>query len=241
MLVFADSEITLEREKRSTANEEQRASSDSEAEAELQHSTSSSCLALDTQVKPKPSHNAAAVDTSDGGAEEHQTDKPVTDGSRSNDLSTERSSEIDSSTATDVNFTWPNAGASVFGSAATQNEAEETRNEAEEEGSNEVKPKSSHDAAAVDMSDGGAEEHQTDTPAAERSSESNSSTATGWNLFADLARGSGEFTFGKKDVNFTWPNAGAPALRSAATQNESEETCNEGKGSAEVHQNDDPL
>ncbi|KAL1268736.1 hypothetical protein QQF64_034099 [Cirrhinus molitorella] len=97
MLVFADSE----REKRSTANKEQRASSYSEVEAEKPHDFITELQKLQqAQVKPKPSHDAAAVDTSDGGAEEHQTDKPVTDGSRPTKLSTERSSEIDSSTAT---------------------------------------------------------------------------------------------------------------------------------------------
>ncbi|KAL0185374.1 hypothetical protein M9458_021071, partial [Cirrhinus mrigala] len=92
------SEVTLERAKRPTASEEQRASSDSKAEAEKLDDINTELL--QAQVKPKPSHDAAAVDTSGEGAEDHQTDKLVADGSRPMDLSTERSSESDSSTAT---------------------------------------------------------------------------------------------------------------------------------------------
>ncbi|XP_073702009.1 E3 SUMO-protein ligase RanBP2-like [Garra rufa] len=158
------SEVTLEREEQSTANEEQRASSDSEAEAEKPDNFNSEKL-QEAQVKPKPSHDAAAVDTNDGGAEECQTVMPVADGSRPIDHSIERSTESNSSTATgerlssgfasagvfsfaelakgsgeitfckkDDNFAWSGAGATVFGSTATQNEGEKTRNE-EEEGS----------------------------------------------------------------------------------------------------------
>lgn len=47
-------------------------------------------------LQVKPSHDAAAVDTSGGGAEERQTDTPAAP----IDLSTKRSSESDSSTAT---------------------------------------------------------------------------------------------------------------------------------------------
>lgn len=68
-------------------------------ESGLQHSTGSSRPAQDTQVKPEPSLDAAAVDTSGGGAEEPHTDTPAADGSRPIDLSTKRSSESDSSTA----------------------------------------------------------------------------------------------------------------------------------------------
>ncbi|XP_016369049.1 E3 SUMO-protein ligase RanBP2-like isoform X2 [Sinocyclocheilus rhinocerous] len=120
----------------------------------------STAPALDTQVKPEPSHDAAAVDTSSGGAEERQTD-----GSRPIDLSTKRSSESDS-TATglsfgfasaggfsfeelaktsgefafgkiDDDFSWSGAGATVFGSTGTQKEGEKTSHEAEEEGCDE--------------------------------------------------------------------------------------------------------
>ncbi|KTF75330.1 hypothetical protein cypCar_00047466, partial [Cyprinus carpio] len=93
--------------------------------------------ALDTQVKPEPSHDAAAVDRSGGGAGERQTDTPA-----AVDLSTKRSSESDSSTAADDNFTWSNTGAPVFGSAAAQTDGEKTRGEAEEEGSDEETPHS---------------------------------------------------------------------------------------------------
>uniref|UniRef100_A0A9J7Z7I0 E3 SUMO-protein ligase RanBP2 n=2 Tax=Cyprinus carpio TaxID=7962 RepID=A0A9J7Z7I0_CYPCA len=204
-----DSEVTLVWEKRPTADEEQRArrlllpptflcgvSSDSEAEAEklddfstelqklqqaqvtrdrcesgLQHSTGSSRPAQDTQVKPEPSLDAAAVDTSGGGAEEPHTDTPAADGSRPIDLSTKRSSESDSSTATgpsfgfpsvsgfsfaelakssgefafgkkDDTFSWSGAGTSVFGSAGTQKEGEKSSHEAEEEGSDDETPHS---------------------------------------------------------------------------------------------------
>ncbi|XP_016400029.1 E3 SUMO-protein ligase RanBP2-like [Sinocyclocheilus rhinocerous] len=187
-----DSEVSLVWEKLPTADEEQRArrlllsptvlcsvSSDSEPEAEkpddfstkLQqtqvtsvsdlHIAVSTAPALDTQVKPEPSHDAAAVDTSSGGAEERQTD-----GSRPIDLSTKRSSESDS-TATvglsfgfesagevsfaelakgsgefafckrDDDFSWSGAGATVFGSTGTQKEGEKTSHEAEEEGCDE--------------------------------------------------------------------------------------------------------
>ncbi|XP_016339596.1 E3 SUMO-protein ligase RanBP2-like isoform X2 [Sinocyclocheilus anshuiensis] len=183
-----DSEVSLVWEKRPTADEEQRArrlllsptilcsvSSDSEPEAEnpddfstklqkLQQQTqvtSVSDLHIAVSTAPKPSHDAAAVDTSSGGAEERQTD-----GSRPIDLSTKRSSESDS-TATaglsfgfesagevsfaelakgsgelafckrDDDFSWSGAGATVFGSTATQNEGEKARSEAEEEGSDE--------------------------------------------------------------------------------------------------------
>ncbi|KAL0185357.1 hypothetical protein M9458_021054, partial [Cirrhinus mrigala] len=92
------SEVTLEREERPTANEEQRASSDSKAEAEKPDNVNTELQ--EAQVKPKPSHDATAIDTSDGGAEECQTNTLVADGSRPIDLFTERSSESDSSTAT---------------------------------------------------------------------------------------------------------------------------------------------
>ncbi|XP_016098452.1 LOW QUALITY PROTEIN: E3 SUMO-protein ligase RanBP2-like [Sinocyclocheilus grahami] len=182
-----DSEVSLVWEKQSTADEEQRArrlllspavlcnvSSDSEPEAENPDDFSTklqklqqeqvmnvSDLHIAVSTAPKPSHDAAAVDTSSGGAEERQTD-----GSRPIDLSTKRSSESDS-TATaglafgfesagevsfaelakgsgelafckrDDDFSWSDAGARVFGSAATQNEGEKARSEAEEEGSDE--------------------------------------------------------------------------------------------------------
>ncbi|XP_059403014.1 RANBP2-like and GRIP domain-containing protein 5/6 isoform X3 [Carassius carassius] len=121
-------------------------------ESGSQESSGSSCPAQDTQVKPE---------LSDGGAEERQTD-----GSRPIDLSTKRSSESDSSTAIglpfgftsaggfsfaelaktsgefafgkkDAGFSWSGAGASVFGSTATQ-----TKGEAEEEGSDDETPHS---------------------------------------------------------------------------------------------------
>ncbi|XP_016097614.1 E3 SUMO-protein ligase RanBP2 [Sinocyclocheilus grahami] len=121
----------------------------------------STAPALDTQVKPEPSHDAAAVDTSSGGAEERQTD-----GSRPIDLSTKRSSESDSSTATglsfgfasvggfsfeelsktsgefafgkkDDHFSWSGVGTTVFRSTGTQKEEEKTSHETEEEGRDE--------------------------------------------------------------------------------------------------------
>ncbi|XP_050994554.1 E3 SUMO-protein ligase RanBP2 isoform X2 [Labeo rohita] len=42
--------------------------------------------------------------------------------------------------------------------------------------------------------------------------------------FADLAKRSSEFTFVKKDDNFTWSGAGATVFRSAGTQNKGEKT-----------------
>ncbi|RXN21720.1 E3 SUMO- ligase 2-like isoform X2 [Labeo rohita] len=179
-----DSEVTLVWEKQPTAEEEQRArrlllpptylcgvSSDSEAEAEKLEDFNTEFQKLQqAQVKLKPSHDAAAVDTSDGRTEERQIDTPAADGSRPIDLSTKKSSESDSSTATaglpfgfasagefsfadlakgsgefafgtkDDNFTWSGAGATVFGSAVTKTEGEKTRNEAEEEGSDDETP-----------------------------------------------------------------------------------------------------
>ncbi|XP_073701305.1 E3 SUMO-protein ligase RanBP2 isoform X1 [Garra rufa] len=177
-----DSEVTLVWEKRPTADEEQRArrlllpptflcgvSSDSEAEAEKPDDFNTELQKLQpAQVKPKPSHDAAAVDASDGKAEARQADTPVADGSLPIDLTTKRSSESDSSTATglsfgfasaaefsfadlakgsgefafgkkDDNFAWSGAGATVFGSTARQNEGGKTRNE-EEEGSDDETP-----------------------------------------------------------------------------------------------------
>ncbi|XP_043104820.1 E3 SUMO-protein ligase RanBP2-like [Puntigrus tetrazona] len=188
-LVSVDSEVTLVWEKRPTADEEQRArrlllpptflcgvSSDSEAETERpddfstelqklkQAQLSPVCSTAPAQDTPvKPSHDAAAVETSGSGTDESQTDtRPI-------DLSTKTSSESDSSTATglsfgfksagglsiteltqkfgkksfgkkDDNFSWPGAGAKVFESAASQTEREKPSHEAEEEGSDDDRP-----------------------------------------------------------------------------------------------------
>ncbi|XP_050975605.1 E3 SUMO-protein ligase RanBP2 isoform X2 [Labeo rohita] len=248
-----DSEVTLEREKQPTANKEQRASSDSKADAEKLDKFNTEFPKLQqAQVKPKPSHDAAAVDTSNVGAEEHQTDMLVADGSRRIDLFTERSSESDSSTSTDSEVTLerkkrPTANKEQRASSDSKVEAEEPddfNTEFQKPQEAQVKPKPSHDEAAVDMSDGRAEEHQTNTQVAggslpidlstERSSGSDSSTATGLSFgfssvggvtFADLAMSSG--TFCKKDDNFTWSGAGARVFGSGATQTEGEKTCNE--------------
>ncbi|XP_048048453.1 E3 SUMO-protein ligase RanBP2-like isoform X2 [Megalobrama amblycephala] len=165
-----NSECTLLWEKKPTAAEEQRArrlqlpptflcgvSSDSEAEADRTDDFSSELQKLQlAQVKPKPSHDAAA-------------EEPPADGSRPIDLSTKRSEADSSSTAglsfvfasenaftfadlaktsgefafgkKDANFTWSNAGATVFGSAPTRNDGEETHNEGEEEGSDDESPR----------------------------------------------------------------------------------------------------
>ncbi|XP_048048448.1 RANBP2-like and GRIP domain-containing protein 5/6 isoform X4 [Megalobrama amblycephala] len=166
-----DSECTLLWEKKPTAAEEQRArrlqlpptflcgvSSDSEAEADRTDDFSSELQKLQlAQVKLKPSHDAAA-------------EEPPADGSRPIDLSTKRSEADSSSTEAglsfvfasesaftfadlaktsgefafgkkDANFTWSNAGATVFGSAPTRNDGEETHNEGEEEGSDDESPR----------------------------------------------------------------------------------------------------
>ncbi|KAF4109509.1 hypothetical protein G5714_010582 [Onychostoma macrolepis] len=199
-----DSEVTLVWEKRPTADEEQRArrlllpptylcgvSSDSEAEAErpddfnteLQklrqaqvrcapdlHIAASPVCSTAPVLQVTPSHDAAAVDTSGGGAEERQTDTPAADGSRPIDLSTKRSGESDSSTAAglpfgfasaggfsfaelakdsgkfafgkkDDNFSWSGTGATVFGSTGTQKEGEKNSHEAEAEGSDDETPR----------------------------------------------------------------------------------------------------
>ncbi|XP_048048451.1 E3 SUMO-protein ligase RanBP2 isoform X7 [Megalobrama amblycephala] len=166
-----NSECTLLWEKKPTAAEEQRArrlqlpptflcgvSSDSEAEADRTDDFSSELQKLQlAQVKLKPSHDAAA-------------EEPPADGSRPIDLSTKRSEADSSSTEAglsfvfasesaftfadlaktsgefafgkkDANFTWSNAGATVFGSAPTRNDGEETHNEGEEEGSDDESPR----------------------------------------------------------------------------------------------------
>ncbi|KAL1268734.1 hypothetical protein QQF64_034097, partial [Cirrhinus molitorella] len=165
-----DSEVTLVWEKRPTANEEQRArrlllpstflcgvSSDSEAEAEKPDDFHTELQKLQqAQVKSKPS---AAVDTSDGGADKRQTDTLTADRSHPIDLSTKKSSESDSSTATGERLSFGFASASEFS-------------------------------------------------------------------FANLAKGAGEFAFGKKDDNFTWSGAGATLFGSTAKQ-KGEKTRNE--------------
>ncbi|XP_067299080.1 E3 SUMO-protein ligase RanBP2-like isoform X2 [Pseudorasbora parva] len=133
-----DSECTLVWEKKPTAAEEQLArrlqlphtflcgvSSDSEAEADRTDDFSSELQKLQLeQVKSEPSHDA---------------EEPKADASRPIDLSTKRSSEADSTA--DANFSWSNAGATVFGSALTRNEGGEKPNEGEEEGSDDETPR----------------------------------------------------------------------------------------------------
>ncbi|KAK2896313.1 hypothetical protein Q8A67_010801 [Cirrhinus molitorella] len=50
--------------------------------------------------------------------------------------------------------------------------------------------------------------------------------------FTELKKGTEEFTFAKKDANFTWSNAGARVFGSTVTQNEEKE---EGSGDEEPH------
>ncbi|XP_056088571.1 RANBP2-like and GRIP domain-containing protein 8 isoform X4 [Rhinichthys klamathensis goyatoka] len=102
-----------------------------------------------------------------------------------------------------------------------------------------VKPKPSHDAAAEEPPvDGSIDPIDLST---KRSSESeSSSTAAGLPFafasasesafsFADLAKTSGEFAFGKKDANFSWSNAGATVFGSAPARTEGGEAHNEGE------------
>ncbi|XP_052420523.1 RANBP2-like and GRIP domain-containing protein 5/6 isoform X11 [Carassius gibelio] len=101
-------------------------------------------------------------------------------------------------------------------------------------------------------SDGGAEERQTDGSrpidlSTKRSSESDSSTATALSFgftsaagfsFAELAKTSGEFAFGKKDAGFSWSGAGASVFGSAAAQTkeaEEEDSDDETPHSDEIH------
>ncbi|XP_067299077.1 E3 SUMO-protein ligase RanBP2 isoform X2 [Pseudorasbora parva] len=162
-----DSECTLVWEKKPTAAEEQLArrlqlphtflcgvSSDSEAEADRTDDFSSELQKLQLeQVKSEPSHDA---------------EEPKADASRPIDLSTKRSSEADSTAGLpfafasasvssfadlakgsgefafgkkDANFSWSNAGATVFGSAPMRNEGGEKPNEGEEEGSDDETPR----------------------------------------------------------------------------------------------------
>ncbi|XP_077094428.1 E3 SUMO-protein ligase RanBP2-like isoform X4 [Siphateles boraxobius] len=167
-----DSEVTLVWEKQPTADEEQRArrlklpptflcgvSSDSDSERPEDFSAELHTL-QHAQVKPKPSHDAAA-------------EEPPVDGSTDPiDLSKKRSSESESSSTAglpfafasaserafsfadlaktsgefafgkkDANFSWSNAGATVFGSAPVRTEGGEAHNEGEEEGSDDESPR----------------------------------------------------------------------------------------------------
>ncbi|XP_077094435.1 E3 SUMO-protein ligase RanBP2-like isoform X5 [Siphateles boraxobius] len=170
---IADSEVTLVWEKQPTADEEQRArrlklpptflcgvSSDSDSERPEDFSAELHTL-QHAQVKPKPSHDAAA-------------EEPPVDGSTDPiDLSKKRSSESESSSTAaglpfafasaserafsfadlaktsgefafgkkDANFSWSNAGATVFGSAPVRTEGGEAHNEGEEEGSDDESPR----------------------------------------------------------------------------------------------------
>ncbi|XDV31404.1 hypothetical protein PO909_034098, partial [Leuciscus waleckii] len=98
------------------------------------------------------------------------------------------------------------------------------------------KPKPSHDAAVEEPP-----VHDSIDPidlSTKRSSESESSSSAGLPFafasesaftFADLAKTSGEFAFGKKDADFAWSNAGATVFGSAPVRSEGGEAHNEGE------------
>ncbi|XP_039529765.1 E3 SUMO-protein ligase RanBP2-like isoform X4 [Pimephales promelas] len=165
-----DSEVTLVWEKKPTADEEQRArrlklpptflcdvSSDSDSERPDDVSAELHTL-QHAQVKPEPSHDAAAEEPPVAGSVD-----PI-------DLSTKRSSESESSSTAaglpfafasesafsfgdlaktagefafgkkDANFSWSNAGAAVFGNAPVRTEGGEAHDEGEE-GSDDESPR----------------------------------------------------------------------------------------------------
>ncbi|XP_051565733.1 RANBP2-like and GRIP domain-containing protein 5/6 isoform X1 [Myxocyprinus asiaticus] len=168
-----DFECTLVWEKKATPEEEQRArrlllpptflcgvSSDSEAEVDKPDDFNTEVQKLlQAQVKQNTSHDAAD-------SQQEQQSPEHTDASCPIDLSTKKSSEVDSSSTAsaplfafesvsgfsfadlakssgefafgqkDTNFLWANAGATVFGSAPA-----EKRNEGEEEDSDDESPK----------------------------------------------------------------------------------------------------
>ncbi|XDV31393.1 hypothetical protein PO909_034091, partial [Leuciscus waleckii] len=99
-----------------------------------------------------------------------------------------------------------------------------------------VKQRPSHDAAVEEPP-----AHDSIDPidlSTKRSSESESSSSAGLPLasasesvftFADLAKTSGEFAFGKKDADFAWSNADATVFGSAPVRSEGGEAHNEGE------------
>nr|XP_002663326.2 E3 SUMO-protein ligase RanBP2 isoform X3 [Danio rerio] len=217
-----DHECVLVWEKRASADEEQRArrlllpptflcgvSSDSDLEPERAEDSSTHTQAdtlTQTQVRLDPSHDASVASSSTMELQKTDRSSPI-------DLSTKRSSE--SSFSADTAHLTP---ADPSGTVLTPTD-----------------PSSSADPSGTSLTpadpSSSAEPSGTSLTPADPSSTTEpsgiffgSATASPFS-FADLAKTSGEFAFGKKDENFSWSNAGAAVFGAAAR--------------AETHRDDD--
>ncbi|XP_039529766.1 E3 SUMO-protein ligase RanBP2 [Pimephales promelas] len=178
------------------------------------------------QVKPEPSHDAAAEESPVDGSVD-----PI-------DLSTKRSSESESSFTADCSISSDSDSERPDDFSAELHTLQHAQ----------VKPEPSHDAAAEEPPvDGSVDPIDLST---KRSSESESSFTAGLPFaftsesafsFAELQKTAGEFAFGKKDANFSWSNAGATVFVNAPVRTEGGEAHDEGEEGSDDESPRDPL